>query len=73
MQKERNSGWSPRAAVSGSITKDEEEVAEALYALAGISPNNATNDNTSGGDSLKDGCGGAVPEVTESSLSKGSP
>ncbi|XP_030441361.2 uncharacterized protein LOC115663500 isoform X1 [Syzygium oleosum] len=70
-KKERNSGWSPRAAVSGSITKDEEEVAEALYALAGISPNNATNDNTSGGDSLKDGCGGAVPEVTESStLSK---
>lgn len=70
-KKERNSGWSPRAAVSGSITKDEEEVAEALYALAGISPNNATNDNTSGGDSLKDGCSGAVPEVTESStLSK---
>ncbi|KAF8023582.1 hypothetical protein BT93_F0944 [Corymbia citriodora subsp. variegata] len=65
-KKERNSGWSPRAAISGTITKDEEEVAEALYALAGISPNNATNDNTSGGNSLKDGRCGAVPEVTES-------
>lgn len=70
-KKERNPGWSPRAAISGSITKDEEEVAEALYALAGISPNNATNDNTFGGDSLKDGHCGAVPEVTENStLSK---
>ncbi|XP_030541458.1 uncharacterized protein LOC115748931 isoform X1 [Rhodamnia argentea] len=70
-KKERNSGWSLRAAVSGSMTKDEEEVAEALYALAGISPNNATNDNASGGDSLKDDRSGAVPEVTEgSTLSK---
>ncbi|KAK7382954.1 hypothetical protein VNO78_28618 [Psophocarpus tetragonolobus] len=38
--------WSPREGASGSITKDEEEVAETLYALAGMFPDNGSNNNS---------------------------
>ncbi|KAK7280745.1 hypothetical protein RJT34_25812 [Clitoria ternatea] len=39
--------WSPREGVSGPITKDEEEVAETLYALAGMFPDNSSNHSSS--------------------------
>lgn len=35
-----------RQTVSGSITKDEEEVVETLYALAGMFPNNGSSDTS---------------------------
>ncbi|XP_061355831.1 uncharacterized protein LOC133300326 isoform X2 [Gastrolobium bilobum] len=38
--------WSPREGVSGPITKDEEEVVETLYALAGMFPNKGSNHNS---------------------------
>jgi len=38
--------WTPREVVSGPITKDEEEVAETLYALAGMFPDNGSNQNS---------------------------
>ncbi|ESW32662.1 hypothetical protein PHAVU_001G006800 [Phaseolus vulgaris] len=38
--------WTPREVVSGPITKDEEEVAETLYALAGMFPDNDSNQNS---------------------------
>ncbi|KAL2964214.1 hypothetical protein AAZX31_17G244200 [Glycine max] len=37
---------SPREGASGPITKDEQEVAETLYALAGMFPHNASNHNS---------------------------
>lgn len=38
---------SPKETVSGPITKDEEEVVETLYALAGlVFPNNEANGNS---------------------------
>ncbi|KAL2319077.1 hypothetical protein Fmac_032953 [Flemingia macrophylla] len=48
--------WSPREGVSGPITKDEEEVAETLYALAGMFPDNGSNHNgkQTEGESLPD-------------------
>ncbi|RDY13011.1 hypothetical protein CR513_02127, partial [Mucuna pruriens] len=48
--------WSPREGVSGPITKDEEEVAETLYALAGMFPDNGSNHNMKepDGESLPD-------------------
>nr|KYP74869.1 hypothetical protein KK1_007562 [Cajanus cajan] len=48
--------WSPRGGVSGPITKDEEEVAETLYALAGMFPDNGSNHNSkqTDGESLPD-------------------
>ncbi|KHN39430.1 hypothetical protein glysoja_016817 [Glycine soja] len=48
--------WSPREGASGAITKDEEEVAETLYALAGMFPHNASNHNSTDldGKSLPD-------------------
>ncbi|CAJ1972546.1 unnamed protein product [Sphenostylis stenocarpa] len=48
--------WTPREGVSGPITKDEEEVAEALYALAGMFPDNGSNHNSKEleGESLPD-------------------
>ncbi|XP_027940372.1 uncharacterized protein LOC114194387 isoform X2 [Vigna unguiculata] len=48
--------WTPREVVSGPITKDEEEVAETLYALAGMFPDNASNHNNKEleGESLPD-------------------
>ncbi|XP_057973141.1 uncharacterized protein LOC131161411 [Malania oleifera] len=36
----------PRRAISGPITKDEEEVVETLYALAGMFPDNDTTDKS---------------------------
>lgn len=48
--------WTPREVVSGPITKDEEEVAETLYALAGMFPDNGSNHNNKEleGESLPD-------------------
>ncbi|KAF7817642.1 uncharacterized protein G2W53_031611 [Senna tora] len=53
--KQGSSDWSTRQTVSGTITKDEEEVVETLYALAGMFPNSGSNDTDSSkldGDSL---------------------
>ncbi|TKY57633.1 hypothetical protein E2542_SST14683 [Spatholobus suberectus] len=48
--------WSPREGLSGPITKDEQEVAETLYALAGMFPDNASNHKSKepDGESLPD-------------------
>ncbi|KAJ1375206.1 hypothetical protein SESBI_51263, partial [Sesbania bispinosa] len=45
-KKHGSPGWSTRQVVTGPITKDEEEVAETLYALAGMFPNNGSNTRT---------------------------
>ncbi|KAK7409914.1 hypothetical protein VNO78_00314 [Psophocarpus tetragonolobus] len=42
-KKQRSLGWSTRQVLSGPITKDEEEVVETLYALAGMFPDNGSN------------------------------
>ncbi|XP_027329660.1 uncharacterized protein LOC113846042 isoform X3 [Abrus precatorius] len=42
--------WSPREGISGPITKDEEEVAETLYALAGMFPYNGSNHSSGAQD-----------------------
>ncbi|KAI4336784.1 hypothetical protein L6164_015265 [Bauhinia variegata] len=42
-KKQRTPDWSLRQTLSGSITKDEEEVAETLYALAGMFPDSSLN------------------------------
>ncbi|RDX93621.1 hypothetical protein CR513_24085, partial [Mucuna pruriens] len=43
-KKQRSPGWSTRQVLPGPITKDEEEVVETLYALAGMFPgNNGSN------------------------------
>ncbi|XP_020208127.1 uncharacterized protein LOC109793068 [Cajanus cajan] len=42
-KKQRSPGWSTRQALPGPITKDEEEVVETLYALAGMFPDNGSN------------------------------
>ena len=55
-----------RRIVSGPITKDEEEVAETLFALARMFPNNDTNDDFKGKhESLKPNPSG-VPESNNS-------
>ncbi|BAT77690.1 hypothetical protein LR48_Vigan09g031600 [Vigna angularis] len=42
-KKQRSPCWSTRQVLPGPITKDEEEVAETLYALAGMLPDNGSN------------------------------
>ncbi|QCE16686.1 uncharacterized protein LOC114195913 isoform X2 [Vigna unguiculata] len=42
-KKQRSPCWSTRQVLPGPITKDEEEVAETLYALAGMLPDNDSN------------------------------
>ncbi|KAF7829574.1 uncharacterized protein G2W53_011907 [Senna tora] len=42
-KKQGSTNWSPITTVSGPITKDEEEVVETLYALAGMFPHNCSN------------------------------
>ncbi|XP_062098545.1 uncharacterized protein LOC133804388 isoform X2 [Humulus lupulus] len=44
--KQRASDKCPKRTISGPITKDEEEVAETLYALAGMFINNNSNDKS---------------------------
>ncbi|OMO87411.1 hypothetical protein CCACVL1_09054 [Corchorus capsularis] len=46
--------WSKKPTISGPITKDEEEVVETLYALAGMFPDNDTVDkNKLSGESMQ--------------------
>ncbi|XP_057424664.1 uncharacterized protein LOC130718171 isoform X2 [Lotus japonicus] len=55
-----NPDWSPRGvSVSGPITKDEEEVAETLFALAGMFHNNGSKHNVEGFEGLQ---GEPMPE-----------
>ncbi|CAJ1973219.1 unnamed protein product [Sphenostylis stenocarpa] len=42
-KKQRSPVWSTRQVLPGPITKDEEEVAETLYALAGMFPDNGSS------------------------------
>ncbi|GLU04572.1 hypothetical protein SLE2022_217100 [Rubroshorea leprosula] len=64
--KERDSEWSTKLSVSGPITKDEEEVVETLYALAGMFPDNDTIDkNKLDNESLEEKPS-APPETVES-------
>ncbi|KAF5462129.1 hypothetical protein F2P56_018160 [Juglans regia] len=44
--KHGGSDWSPEQTFSGQITKEEEEVVETLYALAGMFPNNDANEKS---------------------------
>ncbi|XP_042987716.1 uncharacterized protein LOC122315694 isoform X2 [Carya illinoinensis] len=44
--KHGGSDWAPEQTLSGPITKDEEEVVETLYALAGMFPNNDANEKS---------------------------
>ncbi|KAF5455775.1 hypothetical protein F2P56_025320 [Juglans regia] len=46
LNKHGGSDWSPEQTLSGPITKDEEEVVETLYALAGMFPNNDANEKS---------------------------
>ncbi|XWS24479.1 hypothetical protein CRYUN_Cryun28dG0106200 [Craigia yunnanensis] len=64
--KQGESDRSQKATVSGPITKDEEEVVETLYALAGMFPDgNSMNKNKSSGESI-DVKSSAPPETVES-------
>ncbi|XP_027353828.1 uncharacterized protein LOC113864389 isoform X2 [Abrus precatorius] len=45
-RKRRSKDWSTREVLSGPITKDEEEVVETLYALAGMFPDNGSSSRT---------------------------
>ncbi|KAK7310964.1 hypothetical protein RJT34_08782 [Clitoria ternatea] len=45
-KKQRSKGWSTNQVLAGPITKDEEEVVETLYAMAGMFPDNASNSGT---------------------------
>ncbi|TKY45517.1 hypothetical protein E2542_SST30517 [Spatholobus suberectus] len=42
-KKQRSPGWSTRQVLPEPITKDEQEVVETLYALAGMFPDNGSN------------------------------
>ncbi|KAK9946940.1 hypothetical protein M0R45_012379 [Rubus argutus] len=58
---------SPKEALSGSITKEEEEVVETLYALAGlVFPNNEANGNSKRGSESLDANASALPESKNS-------
>ena len=46
LQKQGSTDWSPRPTVYGPITKDEAEVAETLYALAGMFPGKCLNNKS---------------------------
>ncbi|KAK8642360.1 hypothetical protein V6N13_011707 [Hibiscus sabdariffa] len=52
--KQGESDWSSKSTVSGSITKDEEEVVETLYALAGMFPEGDSMDkNKMNGETIQ--------------------
>lgn len=58
---------SPKETVSGPITKDEEEVVETLYALAGlVFPNNEANGNGKVESETLDANASALPESRNS-------
>ncbi|XWS20958.1 hypothetical protein CRYUN_Cryun30bG0014100 [Craigia yunnanensis] len=64
--KQGDSDWSRKATDSGPITKDEEEVVETLYALAGMFPDGDSMDkNKLSGDSIEVKSS-APPETVES-------
>ncbi|KAL6295577.1 hypothetical protein ACE6H2_003719 [Prunus campanulata] len=63
--KQGGSDRSLRETVSGDITKDEEEVVETLYALAGLFPNNDANDNSKLDTESLDANPSALPEFKE--------
>ncbi|CAL2233096.1 unnamed protein product [Prunus armeniaca] len=63
--KQGGSDRSLRETVSGDITKDEEEVVETLYALAGLFPNNDANDNSKLDTESLDANPSALPESKE--------
>ncbi|XP_021284272.1 uncharacterized protein LOC110416582 isoform X3 [Herrania umbratica] len=64
--KRAESNWSRKPTVSGPITKDEEEVAETLYALAGMFPDSDSMDkNKLSGESIEVKPS-APPEAVES-------
>lgn len=65
MKKQGGSDRSLRETVSGDITKDEEEVVETLYALAGLFPNNDANDNSKLDTESLDANPSALPESKE--------
>lgn len=67
LKKQGSSDRSPKEAVSGSITKEEEEVVETLYALAGlVFPNNEANCNSKRGSEYLDANASALPESKNS-------
>lgn len=69
--KQRELQWSREGSTSGPITKDEEEVVETLYALAGMFPDNdPSNKNKVDCESL-DGKLSSPPEIEKNLASEG--
>lgn len=62
--KQGSSDWSSNQAISVTISKDEEEVVETLYALAGMLSNNTSKDLESQSSEAK---ASALPEAMEES------
>ncbi|XP_041021425.1 uncharacterized protein LOC121262845 isoform X3 [Juglans microcarpa x Juglans regia] len=67
--KHRGSDWSPEQTFSGQITKEEEEVVETLYALAGMFPNNDANEKSKLDREYTEARPLAFPESRENPLS----
>ncbi|XP_048226976.1 uncharacterized protein LOC8274655 isoform X2 [Ricinus communis] len=57
--------WSMKHSISGPITKDEEEVVETLYALAGMFPDNELDTKTKLDSASLDASPSALPEASE--------
>lgn len=66
--KHGGSDKSPRKSVTGPITKDEEEVVETLYALAGMFPNNNANEKSKLDSESMAAEPSAMPESKESPM-----
>ncbi|XP_037494944.1 uncharacterized protein LOC105635347 isoform X2 [Jatropha curcas] len=62
--------WSLKESAGGPITKDEEEVVETLYALAGMFPDNDPDCNTKLDRASLEASSLALPEASESHLPK---
>ncbi|XP_050233164.1 uncharacterized protein LOC126681652 isoform X2 [Mercurialis annua] len=63
--KQEGPNWSIKQSVTGPITKDEEEVVETLYALAGMFPDNERDRKTKFDTSSSDASPSALPEACE--------
>ena len=68
LKKQGGSDKLPRKSVTGPITKDEEEVVETLYALAGMFPNNDANEKSKLDSESMAAEPSATPESKESPM-----
>lgn len=65
MKKQRGTDRSSGQTISGPITKDEEEVVETLYALAGMFPNDVASDKSKLDSEYLETDPSALPEPKE--------